>query len=234
MGGLLTASRRNGCFCCPVFFLHLTTSELLSHSQIIRLLCVTSALTSRSFRLGFFFLGVLLQFAICAFLYDLREDTAYDQSSSVYSDSVFRDGVFSTLLSLPMLASIGLCFRLPPRLTTELSESLHSSSLVQDYAKALPRLRCRFYSGTVLFMLIGLFLCVYLIAFGDMATFKAQEEWLVSSAFAIAMDAIILDLASGLMVGFIGLLAHGCQLNCFFSLIAMFYWYRGVRNLAPP
>ena len=66
----------------------------------------------RTLRLLFFFLGLIVDLAICALFYDLSEDE--EETSSVFSAETLSEnfwvGLYTVLFSLPLMLCVSLCF----------------------------------------------------------------------------------------------------------------------------
>ena len=106
-----TKRRYKGCGCCCLCS-RLMLNELSTNNQVCNLFIVKSRLFPRSLRLLFFFLGMIVELAMCALFYDL---SAEEEETHVFSAqhliSNFWIGLYTCLFSLPLLLSVGLCFR---------------------------------------------------------------------------------------------------------------------------
>lgn len=96
-----------------------------SHNQIYQLFFGQSLFLSRSLRLLFLFLGLHLEFALCAFFFDLKEEEGASEEQSLFSYSSlvsnFWVGLYSILLTTPLMLLVSVCFRMNSKHTQTLA-----------------------------------------------------------------------------------------------------------------
>ena len=56
-------------------------NELVTNNQIYNMFAINSRLVPRTLRLLFFFLGIIVELAICAFFYDLSSEEEAESSA---------------------------------------------------------------------------------------------------------------------------------------------------------
>ena len=83
-------------------------------------------------------------------------------------------------------------------------------------------------AGWVLFWAVSCFCFLYIIAFCEMATPSAQEEWLTSSALSIVVDLVFFEVLPALVVSGVGVVSLGCKWKCGFFLIFVIEGYRAI------
>ena len=82
----------------------------------------------------------------------------------------------------------------------------------------------------IVFAIISLFCCVYLIAFSHVANPQMSRDWLVSSSISITIDLVLFEIFPAIAVGCLGLVYFGCKVKCAMWLIVSIEGYRFMRN----
>lgn len=86
-------------------------------------------------------------------------------------------GLYSALITIPLMLVVGLCFRVPGVLIYKLEKAESIKEVKEVYRKMAPRVRCRRACGFVLFTLLSCFFSIYLIAFGEIVRAGVDRSW---------------------------------------------------------
>ena len=116
-------SRR--CWCCRLFWLFLL-DDFSSHNQIYKILFAHSLFVSRTLRLLFLFLALHIELALCAFFYDLEGEHHSTLSYTSLVQTLWV-GFYSALLTVPLMMSVSLCFRVKKKHERRLASALSVS-----------------------------------------------------------------------------------------------------------
>ena len=81
---------------------------------------------------------------------------------------------------------------------------------------------CRVVCGMILFVLVSLFCCGYLVVFSHVAN--------PQSSLSIAIDLVIFEIFPAIVVGMLGVVYLGCKVKCVMWLIVSIEAYRFLRN----
>ncbi len=205
------------------------------NNQIYALLCVTSALTSRASRLTLLYLGFLFEFAICAFFFDLdQESDDLNLDSSSFSVEALSEnfwvGLYAVLLSYLPLALVALCFRVTSRKKASLRLALNQGHPQTVHSQLSNKQRYQHICGLFGFILISLFLLAYIVGFCVMANEKAERDWIVSSLFAVALDLAAFEIVPAFAVGCLGLCIGGCKVSCLSWVVYLLTCCRSIRS----
>ncbi len=227
---------KDSCLCCCLLCCRLTSRELTAYNQIYALLCISSVLTPRVSRLALLYLGVLVEFAICAFFFDLDEASAELAPSSPFTLAHLQDnfwvGLYAVALAFLPLSLLTLFFRTPRAWKRSLREAAGEGRLASEYERLRGKAQCPFVGGLAVFVGTSLFFCLYLVGFCEMANARAEQDWMVSSLISVGIDMAAFELLPAVTVGCVGLCVAGCRLSCLVCVVALIKCSRGIRNIA--
>ena len=86
--------------------------------------------------------------------------------------------------------------------------------------------------GFILFVNLSCFLCLYLVAFSHKVQMELQEQWMLSSGAALAIDLIAFEILPAFFFGGVGLVVVGGHCKCCLCSLLFLDVYRAFRNLA--
>lgn len=181
--------------CCRRFS-GLAREELEENNLVYGLLYKTSALRPRTFRIAFFFLVLLLEFTFCAFFYNRDPD---EEEGPLFWDGIaenFWVAVYTAILISITLALLSLLISFPRGWKRKLEESSNPNQLKRIYHGLLRRQRARVAILYSVYGALTLFLLLYLIGFGHVASQRQTGDWLRSAALTFLIEEIALEIAA--------------------------------------
>ena len=141
-------------------------------------------------------------------------------------------GLYSVLLSVPLIMVVVLAFRIPSSITRSFEDSASLAQLESEYKRHSSRLRCHKCLGFSFFFLLSSALCLYLVAFGHVVSITMQKNWVQSSGASLAIDLVAFEVLPALFFGVVGLLIFVCDCKCCLCALVSLDLYRVFRNIA--
>ena len=222
-------SNRQRCCCCVCC--GMAKREVKEKNMMVGLCTKTSPLYSRCVRLSVVFLGVLTDITMCALFFNLEPIEDSFQFWSNLAENVWV-GLYSAILSLPFVLISVLSFHIPSSIIRSFQETTSLKQLRIVYGNQAHRLQCHACIGFTFFFLLSSFLCLYLIAFGNVISIALQKNWVQSSGASLVIDMIAFEMIPALVFGLAGLLIFLCDCKCCLCPLVSVEVYRVFRNIA--
>lgn len=229
LNSILAEERTRKSCCC--LFQRLARNELATNNQTYNLFATSSPLSRRNTRLMFCYLGILVEFSLCALFFNLSPQAANSPDAVDELITNVWVGLFSTLFTVIPLVILGCFFSFPKKWAKQLSMA-DSSELKQSYVRYVKRIQCRVACNVVSFVLLSIFLLLYIVCFCHVATPSMAREWVTSSAISMGLDIAIFEVSAAFGFAFCGVIKSFCRSSsapiCFIIFLELYRLYRNL------
>ncbi len=133
------------------------------------LAATTSSLSPRAVRLTLFYLGIMLDMAICALFFNLSDEEEEDSS---FWDNVIANfwvALYTVIIAMPPMCIVGCFLGFSGKTRKKLKDASNINELTTIYRRHRCRIQCREACGFLWFVIISAFLSLYIIAFAHVA-----------------------------------------------------------------
>lgn len=154
-----------------------TFTELKENNMPYNLVTTTSTLSPRAVRLTLFYLGIMVDVALCALFFNLEEE----EDDPPFWDGIIQNfwvALYTILIAMPPLVLVGCLLGFGGKTKKMLQDANNVNELALVYRKHRRRIRCREACGFISFVLITSFLAIYIISFAHVATPIMARDWI--------------------------------------------------------